>query len=486
MRINACTTHLLFLALVLGLGTFFILPAYGFPNVINLQGKLTDAQFNAQRGTHNFSFYVYSNLTGGNLRYTENTSITTVQGVWSHELGSITPLNLRFDEDYYIQIKVDGQILQPRIRMGAVGYAYRANYTEFADNLSENAHAVGNLTVGNTLSAPVITAASVLQLLQGGTLLFPQGIITSAMIASLDAANLTNLNALYYRIVLSAANITSGMFGGNFVFNGTVNFTGNVVLNKTICQAGEVLSTEADGTLRCTADLTGAAGTGSNFNMPWLYNVSTQGYFNGSYANWSNDQRYYQIANGIRIPQANITTGIGNIPAENITNGTFGGTFGFTGTVNLSGDVIVDKTKCAEGYVLSTTTNGMLICVNDTTVGAYTGQTASSYTGSITNGTKSGYDAANAICDSNFPGSHMCAISEIMHTIALGSFSGISGDAWVANGPPGYTANANDCKGWTSAAANYLGSFWNWGDTNGGGAGYLTACTGSKKINCCG
>ena len=118
--------------------------ASAIPNVINIQGKLTDAQYNAQSGTHNFTFTIYNALTGGTARYSENISLNMSQGLWSHQLGSNNTIALGFAEDYYIEIIADGQTLAPRLRLSSVGFAYKAN---ISDNVSANSYALGNFTI---------------------------------------------------------------------------------------------------------------------------------------------------------------------------------------------------------------------------------------------------------------------------------------------------------------------------------------------------
>lgn len=109
------------------------------------------------------------------------------------------------------------------------------------------------------------------------------------------------------------------------------------------------------------------------------------------------------------------------------------------------------------------------------------------YNGQFTSGLKTGYDAANTICAAAYTGSHMCRTDEILDTIATKDistlFSGVA-DAWIAEGPPGFTADSNDCRGWTSSNLAHLGPWWDF-DTSGGGIGYLTNCSTTKPIACC-
>jgi len=113
------------------------------------------------------------------------------------------------------------------------------------------------------------------------------------------------------------------------------------------------------------------------------------------------------------------------------------------------------------------------------------GTTNSTHSGNISNGSLVGYSAANKICNDEYPGSHFCLKSEILSTIAAGDYN-YSGYPWFQNGPPGYTANSNDCNGWTSSSGDYLGPFWNWELNAQAGAAFLTPCSQVKDLMCCG
>ncbi|GEM_PF-4580879 len=140
---NTCRAKYLKLLPVL-IALLIIPMAFAIPNVINIQGKLTDAQYNAQSGTHNFTFTIYNALTGGNARYSENISLNMSQGLWSHQLGSNNTIALNFSEDYYVEIIANGQTLIPRLRLSSVGFSYKANVS---DNVSANSYALGNFTI---------------------------------------------------------------------------------------------------------------------------------------------------------------------------------------------------------------------------------------------------------------------------------------------------------------------------------------------------
>lgn len=110
------------------------------------------------------------------------------------------------------------------------------------------------------------------------------------------------------------------------------------------------------------------------------------------------------------------------------------------------------------------------------------------FTNTLYNGNLGGYDGANAKCNNEYPGTHICTVQEMLNTINYYDYKNIldwTGTVWFSGGPPGYTANANDCKGFTSSDASVLGRFWNLDETNFGGMAWLTSCAQNKKLACC-
>ena len=104
-----------------------------------------------------------------------------------------------------------------------------------------------------------------------------------------------------------------------------------------------------------------------------------------------------------------------------------------------------------------------------------------------------GYEGANNFCKSAFPGSkevHVCSSWEIVNRINLEDPDlPAAGFGWLSQGPPGYTAPANDCKGWTSNGSESginsgIGAYWNF-DVN-GGSGWAAFCNTSMPFICCG
>ncbi|MFA6603314.1 MAG: hypothetical protein WCT10_00560 [Patescibacteria group bacterium] len=121
----------------------------------------------------------------------------------------------------------------------------------------------------------------------------------------------------------------------------------------------------------------------------------------------------------------------------------------------------------------------------------FRGVTTLKFNGNL-NDTAGGYFTANTLCVPQFgAGAHVCATAEILNSIkCAGAGSKIKDvaingqEAWIQDGPPGYTAPANDCQGWQSKLANHLGRMWRFQSSN-GGQGFLTTCNQDVVFACC-
>lgn len=115
--------------------------------------------------------------------------------------------------------------------------------------------------------------------------------------------------------------------------------------------------------------------------------------------------------------------------------------------------------------------------------------TPTKYKGDLSPSADRGYYLANNKCHAVFTGSHICSTAEMMNSIKCSasalSSAGYNGtDAWIQDGPPGYTAPANDCQGWQSQASTDLGRIWRFDSTK-AGKGFLTTCNQDIVFACC-
>lgn len=127
------------------LGFFITLSslAFAIPLRIPFGGSYFYANNTAFNGTDNMTFGIYTAQSGGTALWNETQfNISVIQGAFSVLLGNNTPINLAFDQDYFLQIGVNNSQnnLTPRLQMGSAGYSYRAN-------MSSNLNVTGNLRV---------------------------------------------------------------------------------------------------------------------------------------------------------------------------------------------------------------------------------------------------------------------------------------------------------------------------------------------------
>ena len=174
----------------------------------------------------------------------------------------------------------------------------------------------------------------------------------------------------------------------------------------------------------------------------------------------------------------------------NVTGASYFGTQSFT-NIDTSGNLKVGGNANITGNLMANSFMGdgsQLSGVGPQQINL----TSTKYNGSLSFGGKVGYQAANSICNATFSGSYWCQTNDVILIIKNKDISyfdnagwqGGDPGAWIANGPPGYTWNANDCVGMKSEANSDYGTFWAFG-ANGGGSGGLSKCDAKKKLACC-
>ncbi len=123
-------SRLKFLVFFLVLGAWSLAPSVAFavPQLLSYQGILKDSSGNYLTGTYSIQFKLYSASTGGSALWTETqSSVSAASGKFSVQLGSVTTLDLDFDQDYWLSIKVGSDAeMSPRVQLTSAGYAYMA------------------------------------------------------------------------------------------------------------------------------------------------------------------------------------------------------------------------------------------------------------------------------------------------------------------------------------------------------------------------
>jgi len=123
-----------------GLLTLDVFAQSSVPNLINFQGRLTDASGNpVTDGAHAVTFRLFDVPSGGTALWTEAATPTTSGGLFTHLLGSIIPLPPTLLQDYdslYLEIVADGQTITPRTRLASVAYSRLSGGLEIKDDNS--------------------------------------------------------------------------------------------------------------------------------------------------------------------------------------------------------------------------------------------------------------------------------------------------------------------------------------------------------------
>ena len=129
---------------------------------LSVQGILKKANGNAvDDGQYSLTFKLYNIATGGTALWTETqTDVEVASGIYTVTLGSVTTLNIPFNETYYLGVTVGGSTeMQPRIQLTTAPYAlsligssnqFPSSGTVKADNMT----VTGKMGVGTTALPP--------------------------------------------------------------------------------------------------------------------------------------------------------------------------------------------------------------------------------------------------------------------------------------------------------------------------------------------
>ena len=96
------------------------------PQKINYQGRLVDeVTGDPLAGPRGLTFRLYDAPIGGDTLWTESQVLSAdSSGVFSCLLGAQKPITSSFDGETWLEVEVDGEILQPRRELASVPYAF--------------------------------------------------------------------------------------------------------------------------------------------------------------------------------------------------------------------------------------------------------------------------------------------------------------------------------------------------------------------------
>lgn len=97
------------------------------PPTMSYQGVLKENSIPVPDSSYSLTFRLYADTTQPAL-WTETQSLATSGGVFSAILGSVTPLNLPFDQQYYLGTAVGGDPeMTPRVKLSSAPYSIRSS-----------------------------------------------------------------------------------------------------------------------------------------------------------------------------------------------------------------------------------------------------------------------------------------------------------------------------------------------------------------------
>jgi hypothetical protein len=117
------------------------------PKTISWQGQLQDSGENYLDGTYDLTITIYDQETGGEPIWTEqHEEVLLKNGLVSLIMGSITPLNISFDRQLWLEIQIEDSEPLDRIKLTSTPYSF---YTSDIRDNSITAEKIANGAVNS-------------------------------------------------------------------------------------------------------------------------------------------------------------------------------------------------------------------------------------------------------------------------------------------------------------------------------------------------
>jgi len=197
------------------------------PQTISYQGILTDdSSVIVPDGTYSLTFSIYNVETLGTPLWTEaHPSVEVKNGVFNVILGSVTPLNISFDAQYWLEVEVNSAILSPRVKLTSA--AYSLNARSVADGAVTTAKLADGAATTAKIQPDVVSSVDGVSNDGGNVDLIPQNTVT---INPNDTANTITIGETHSSALDNPHNTTAAQTGALVSVDGVSNPGGNIDL----------------------------------------------------------------------------------------------------------------------------------------------------------------------------------------------------------------------------------------------------------------
>jgi hypothetical protein len=148
---------------ILGLVLCLLIPtASAAPTSVNFQGLLLGSGGAPFNGTLSFEFRLFAAASGGASLWTETQpTVSVVDGVYSVQLGSVTPFpaSLFSGADRYLEVVAGGEVMAPRQKLLSVPFALNAQRLGSLDSLNGTLCNSANPLAGNVVVTYALNGA---------------------------------------------------------------------------------------------------------------------------------------------------------------------------------------------------------------------------------------------------------------------------------------------------------------------------------------
>jgi hypothetical protein len=229
------TKNLLTILVILFLTSF----AWGqVPQTMSYQGLLSDdGGVPVPDGNYNVTFRLYEVASGGSPIWEEAQLIAVSDGIFNAILGSVVPLNLPFDDQYWLGVTVGaGSELSPRIELSSSAYSLN----------SANSEKAGGFEVSPTPAANTLLPLD-------GSGKFPAGVLPQIPSVNIDG-------------VKASDDITINSTSNFELLSFTINTSGTLDVSVSAHLVAEI---SGDGSGRYEFNITRGSVNGTSIGRGW-------------------------------------------------------------------------------------------------------------------------------------------------------------------------------------------------------------------------